>query len=608
MKISPSVIGILSVILFMGCQGKDKIPDTVMISQNPSKAIIYQMMVRLFGNKATANKPNGTISENGSGKFNDVNDAALISLKNMGVSHIWYTGVLEHATLSAYSSLGISADHPFVVKGRAGSPYSIKDYYDVDPDLAVDIKNRMREFEALIDRTHRNGLKVIIDFVPNHVARQYKSEAKPSGVKDFGEEDDNTRPFLPSNNFYYLPGKTFQPPWEHIQRSMVLSLPGSNTPYLETPAKVTGNDQFTSSPGANEWFEAIKLNYGVDIQDNRKTHFDPIPKTWNMMRDVLVFWTGKRVDGFRCDMAEMVPVEFWNWVIPQVKAVNPYVIFIAEIYNSAQYVNYSGKNGFDFLYDKVQLYDTLRLLMNGKGSSAAVGQVQKSLEPLQGKMLHFMENHDEQRIASQQFAGSAWKGVPAMVVSATVDKGPVMIYFGQEVGEPGLGSEGFGGEDGRTTMFDYWGVPEHQKWMNFGKFDGGGLSPEQNQLRNFYAGLLNLSATNPAMISGEFADITPFNLLQKNFSDSVVTYLRFSGDERLLVVAGFNESTERVKVAIPKEIGLKIGLDPKLVYTGRDLLKGDFEVSFSSDFTCAFELSPFSGLVIKISDSANNGH
>jgi glycosidase len=600
MKLNSFTFFFLAIILLFSCQTKDKIPPLDTATMKPSKIIIYQMMMRLFGNSTSLNKPYGTITENGCGKFNDINDAALASLKGIGVTHIYFTGVLEHATLSDYSSIGIVSDHPHVVKGRAGSPFAIKDYYDVDPDLAVDPKNRMKEFEALIGRTHHAGMKAIIDFIPNHVARQYKSDARPSGVKDFGEDDDSTKPFATNNNFYYLPGTTFQPPSEHIQRSVALGFPGASLLYKEIPAKVTGNDQFTPSPSVNEWFETIKLNYGVDIQDNRKTYFDPIPKTWEMMLDVLVFWANKNVDGFRCDMAEMVPVEFWNWAIPQIKAINPSIVFVAEIYNPAQYSNYANANGFDFLYDKVQLYDSLRLLMAGKSSSTAVAQIQQSLSSLNKKMLHFMENHDEQRMANKQFAGDPWKGVPAMVISATIDQGPVMIYFGQEVGEPGLGAEGFGGDDGRTTMFDYWGVPEHQKWMNGGKFDGGGLSLEQKQLREFYGELLKLSCTNPAITKGAYYDLTEENFSKKNISNRVVAYLRAEGEERLLVVASFNSKMESVKILLPKEIALKIGLDPLEVYTGRDLLGSGTDIGFDKEFGCAFDLNGFGAMVFKV--------
>ena len=600
MELRYFLIVISLAVLFLGCQQKDKIPSTGMTSDTIYKKVIYQLPVRLFGNTATHNKVNGTMAENGVGKFNDITDQALTSIKKLGVSHIWYTGIIEHATLTNYSSFGIATDHPFVVKGIAGSPYSIKDYYDVDPDLAVDVKNRMTEFENLIARSHQNGLRVIIDFIPNHVARQYKSDAKPAGIKDFGEEDDNTKPFLASNNFYYLPGTTFQPPKEQVQWAMQLKLYGVSNPFQEKPAKVTGNDQFTPSPGMNEWFEAVKLNYGVDIQDNRKTYFAPVPKTWEMMRDVLQFWARKHVDGFRCDMAEMVPVEFWNWVIPQIKSINPEIIFIAEIYNPLQYDNYSSQDGFDFLYDKVQLYDTIRLLMQGKSDPSSIGQIQGSLKKYNGKMLHFMENHDEQRIASKFFAGNGWLGVPGMVISATLDRGPLMIYFGQEVGEPAVGKEGFGGDDGRTTIFDYWGVPEHQKWMNHGKFDGEGLTMEQKQLRDFYGEICRVSATSPSIHSGDYADITGSNLQAGNISNKVVAYLRYSNDERLLVVASFDKTMQVAKITIPQDIATQIGLVPGNAYVGRDLMGSGIDIGFDSNYTCSFDLLPYAGLIFKI--------
>ena len=354
-----------------------------MVMENESKKmVVYQMMTRVFGNKTTLNKPYGTLAENGVGKFNDVNGAALRSLKEMGITHVWYTGVIEHAVLTDYSKYGIALDDADVVKGRAGSPYAIKDYYDVNPDLAVTVPERMKEFEQLVERTHINGLKVLVDFVPNHVARTYKSDAKPTGVRDLGESDDKTVKFSPNNNFYYLPGESFVVPKDFKPVPADSLYPPADGKFAETPAKVTGNNQFTSSPGGNEWFETVKLNYGVDIQNNNKVYFDPVPDTWIKMKDILVFWANKNVDGFRCDMAEMVPVEFWNWAIPQVKAVNPEIIFVAEIYNPSQYKNYLQTGKFDYLYDKVQLYDTLRGLINNQRSANDIDVIQKSLEEL----------------------------------------------------------------------------------------------------------------------------------------------------------------------------------------------------------------------------------
>jgi glycosidase len=577
---------------------KEKIPPLAM-NKPTGKPIIYQMMTRLFGNKQTTNKAFGTIEENGVGKFKDIDDAALRGIKELGVSHVWYTGVIEHAVLTDYTKFNIPLDDADVVKGRAGSPYAIKDYYDINPDLATDVPNRMKEFEALVERTHNAGMKVIIDFVPNHVARAYKSDAKPAEAKDLGEEDDKSVSFKASNNFYYLPGQSFQVP-QGYSAIGPNSFPTKDGKFEETPAKVTGNDQFTASPGGNEWFETVKLNYGVDIQNGRKTYFDPVPDTWIKMKDILVFWASKRVDGFRCDMAEMVPVEFWNWAIPLVKDVNPEIVFIAEIYNPDQYRNYIETGRFDYLYDKVLLYDTLRQMLNGHRSTKDIHQIQSRLNGVNQNMLHFLENHDEQRLASKDFAGDIWKGTPAMVVSALIDQGPVMIYFGQEVGEPGSGTEGFQGDDGRTTIFDYWGVPEHQKWMNGGKFDGGLLSMEQKQLRQFYADLLSLAGKNPAITSGSYIDLTDANISQGNFNDKVHAFVRYAENERLIVVTSFNNADQKARIQLPEAVVQQIGLDANGSYIARDLLWREAEVGFDKNFSFELTLKPFSSYIFKI--------
>ena len=563
------------------------------------KMIVYQMMTRLFGNQSTTNKPYGTIEENGVGKFADINESALKGIRDLGVTHVWYTGVIEHATLTDYTADGIPLDDADVVKGRAGSPYAIKDYYDINPDLATDVKDRLAEFDQLVERTHSEGMKVIIDFVPNHVARAYKSDAKPAGVKDLGEDDDTSVSFKASNNFYYLPGQQFQPPPNYSALGPNAA-PTKDKKYSENPAKVTGNDQFTATPGINEWFETIKLNYGVDIQDNRKTHFDPVPSTWVKMKDILVYWANKNVDGFRCDMAEMVPVEFWHWAIPQVKTVNPEIIFIAEIYNPSQYRNYLETGRFDFLYDKVQLYDTLRLLINNQSSTAHLPGIQKSLDGINHNMLHFLENHDEQRIASPQFSGDYWKAAPAMVISAMIDKGPVMIYFGQEVGEPGAGKEGFNGEDGRTTIFDYWGVPEHQKWVNGGKYDGGALSDDQKALRLFYSDVLKFASTNKAITDGDYYDLTLFNLEQGNIPDKAHVFARVMGEERLVILSGFNDKPLRVKIKLSDEVVQAFTLKAEQDYLGRDLLRSGTDIGLDKSWTFEVDLTPYTSYIFKI--------
>jgi glycosidase len=590
----------LIVFLAIGCSSpKEQIPPLNTMQKSNGKMIVYQMMTRLFGNKSTTNETWGTIAENGVGKFRDIDEKALKGIRELGATHVWYTGVIEHAVLTDYTQFNIPLDDADVVKGRAGSPYAIKDYYDINPDLAVDVPNRVKEFEQLVERTHQAGLKVIIDFVPNHVARAYKSDAKPAGIIDLGEQDDKSVAFSAKNNFYYLPGTSFQVPRGYNALGNN-SFPTKDHKFEETPAKVTGNDQFTPTPGVNEWFETVKLNYGVDIQNGRKTFFDPVPDTWIKMKDILAYWAGKNVDGFRCDMAEMVPVEFWNWVIPQIKEINPEITFIAEIYNPDQYRNYIDNGKFDFLYDKVLLYDTLRLMLNGQRSSTDVQDIQKRLEGVNHRMLHFLENHDEQRVASKFFAGDPWKAAPAMVISATIDRGAVMIYFGQEVGEPGKGNEGFQTEDGRTTIFDYWGVPEHQKWMNGGAFDGGLLSPEQKQLRQFYADLLNLAATSPALTQGEYVDITRANIQAGNFDDKVHAFVRFFDEEKLLIVTSFNDTEKTIKVQIPRDVVTQLGFDVNSAYIARDLLWREAEVGFDKTFAFELKLKPYSSFIFKI--------
>ncbi|HEY1006063.1 MAG TPA: alpha-amylase family glycosyl hydrolase [Sphingobacteriaceae bacterium] len=535
-----------------------------------NKMVVYQMLVRLFGNKVTTNAYYGSRDENGVGKFRDITDGALTELKKLGVTHIWYTGVLEHATMTDYSAEGIRPDDPDIVKGRAGSPYAIKDYYDVDPDLAVDVRNRMAEFGDLVSRTHRHGLKVLIDFVPNHVARTYHSDAKPAGVEDFGASDDKTRAFDVKNDFYYIPDRHFVVPEGTNAGGDGFTSPLKDGRFDEFPAKATGNNVFSERPGLGDWSETIKLNYGVDHAKN-KTYFDPIPPVWLKMRDILLFWAGKNVDGFRCDVAEMVPVEFWSWVIPEVRKVRPDILFLAEAYNPAEYGKFLHAGKFDLLYDKVGLYDAVKRLIRNEPNADVKDITRVWKEESRGfssRMLRFLENHDEERVASAGFAGDPWLAVPGMVVSATLSGGPVMIYFGQEVGEPGKGKEGFGGEDNRTTIFDYWGVPEHQKWMNNGAFDGGQLSAGQKKLRGFYGRLLNLCRTSEAIRKGRFYELTG----QNGFNNRMYAFLRYTGKERLLIVANFDRAETLVSdIRIPDELGS--------FSAGRDLLGGQ---TFSS--------------------------
>ena len=575
---------LILVLIFLGCATQppqpapeDPHPDWASVEDSlkfpaDNKFLVYQLLVRTFGNHGGQNVPNGTREQNGVGTFNAITTKALEQIKDLGVTHVWYTGVIRHATMDDFTAVGIPQDDSDVVKGRAGSPYAITDYFDVNPALAENVRQRMREFEALVKRTQDLGLKVIIDFVPNHVARGYKSIAKPAGVRDLGEDDDKTKAFAPNNNFYYIIGESFEVPRRYNPLGPDIVAPLEDGLFSEVPAKVTGNDVNRARPSVNDWFETVKLNYGVDMFTGpRTTHFDPPPSTWLKMRDILLFWVGKGVDGFRVDMAEMVPAEFWSWVIPQVRARKPNVIFIAEIYNPAAYERYH-KAGFDVLYDKVGLYDKIKPVVRQFSLPSRISEWWSDLPIRPSIMLKFLENHDEVRLASKFFAADPWAGLPGMVVTAFISPGPVMIYAGQEVGEPALGAEGFGGDDGRTSIFDYWAMPEMVKWVNKGQFDGGLLSEDQQRLRQAYKKILRLAQELEAVRKGALYDLDWFNRPRSSYPKWIYSFLRFTPQQRLLVVVNFDKESSQVQVAFPKGAWERLGLAPTGTYTLLDVI------------------------------------
>ncbi|OIQ30091.1 MAG: alpha-amylase [Bacteroidetes bacterium MedPE-SWsnd-G2] len=564
-------------VFFTSCQKEvkqiEKKKDMAVVTQK--KQVVYQVFTRLFGNTNTTNKPWGTIEENGVGKFEDFTDKALTEIKDLGVTHIWYTGVPHHDVIRDYTDFGISNDDPDVVKGRAGSPYAVKDYYNVNPDLAVDPAKRLEEFLALIERSHKAGLKVIIDIVPNHVARNYKSLTNPEGTEDFGASDDKTVVYAKDNNFYYNPGEPFVVP-EWLNGYQVLGgekRTDIDSKFEENPAKWTGNGSRLSQPHMNDWYETVKINYGVSPDGQKdfdelpqdyatkdyKAHFEfwqgkDVPSSWVKFRDIALYWTKLGVDGFRYDMAEMVPVEFWSYMNSSIKTVNEDAFLLAEVYNPSMYRDYIRKGKMDYLYDKVQLYDTLKHVMQGHGWTDNIPPIQNDLKDIEHNMLHFLENHDEQRIASPDFAGSALKGKPAMVVSTTISTSPTLVYFGQELGEPGAENAGFG-QPTRTSIFDYVGVPHLQRWVNDKAFDGGQSSPEELELRDFYKRLLNFTINSPALM-GEYQEIQAHNRANTEYyNEKVLSYVRWSDGEKLLVVSNFNgENTYGFELQIPQDV------------------------------------------------------
>lgn len=563
------------IVIFVACNQEKKEQKEIMKSDRIHKEVVYQVFTRLFGNTNTTNKPWGTIEENGVGKFNDFTDKALQEIKDLGVTYIWYTGVPHHDVIRDYTEYGISNDDPDVVKGRAGSPYAVKDYYNVNPDLAVNVENRLEEFEALIERTHKAGLKLIIDIVPNHVARNYEGKTNPEGIQDFGAADDKNVEYDVNNNFYYILGESFQVPiWENGYRPLGGEKhPLADHKFVENPAKWTGNGSRLSQPNMNDWYETVKINYGVSTDgrkdfdalpegfDNKdyKAHYEfwkdkKVPSSWVKFKDIALYWTAKGVDGFRYDMAEMVPVEFWSYMNSSIKMVNPDAFLLAEVYNPNMYRDYIRKGKMDYLYDKVALYDTIKHIMQGHGWTDHIVGIQDYKADIEHNMLHFLENHDEQRIASPDFAGSAEKGKPAMVVSATISTSPTMIYFGQEVGEPGAEQAGFGSPT-RTSIFDYVGVPTHQRWVNNKKFDGGQSTKEEKELREFYKRLLNFTINSEALM-GNYAEIHSYNRTNvDNYSRKIFSFVRWSENEKLIVIANFDDLVNYdLDLQIPSEI------------------------------------------------------
>ena len=524
------------------------------------KKVIYQVFTRLFGNSNTNNKSWGTISENGVGKFNDFTDKALQEVKALGVTHIWYTGIPHHAVINDYTKYGISNDNPDIVKGRAGSPYAVKDYYNVNPDLAVDPAKRLDEFKELIHRTHSNGMKIIMDIVPNHVARQYEGKTNPVGVADFGINDDKSVTYKRNNNFYYNPGEDFiTPEWLHNYSPLGIENHSRiNGHFKEFPAKWTGNGSRLSQPHFYDWYETVKLNYGIRPDGSKDFHELPhgydqksyadhhafwqeknVPDTWTKFRDIALYWIAMGVDGFRYDMAELVPVEFWSFMNSSIKIKNPEAFLMAEVYNPGQYRDYIRLGKMDYLYDKVEMYDTLKCIMQGNGSTDNIASIQHGMWDIEHQMLHFLENHDEQRIASPEFAGDAIKGKPAMVLSSTLSTSPTMIYFGQEVGEPAIENAGFGSSS-RTSIFDYIGVPHHQRWLNNQRFDGGQLSSQESELRDFYQRLLNFTISSKALM-GRYQEIHEHNRAHTAYyNHHVFSFVRYSVEEKLIIVINFN--------------------------------------------------------------------
>ncbi len=559
---------------------------------DPSRPVIYQMLPRLFGCTVETRRTNGTIEVNGCGKFNDINDAALASLREMGFSHLWLTGVLEQASGTAWPDR--PADVPDILKGIAGSPYAIKDYFDVCPDYAEHPAERLTEFKALVGRCHAHGLKVIIDFVPNHVARSYHSDVKPE--LSFGSGDDTAAFFSRDNHFYYL--RSTDPGGGPPLKLPTGGMSGCSGLFAQETefGRVTGNNIASWAPSIDDWYETVKLNYGHDFTTGRDTsHLPPrdaspetVPRTWRSMDAILAYWQQMGVDGFRADMAHMIPMEFWSWSIRRARARNAAVFFSAEAYDNDPAKLTDGhvldallEAGFDAVYDD-PVYDVLEGLYDS-------GKWANDLDPLTftgsrfHRSLRYAENHDEVRLASpKEWGGLGMKvGRPVTAVLFGMGRGPLMLYSGQEVGEPAAGEEGFGGDDARTTIFDYWSMPEFTKWVNGGKYDGGRLGEQQKALRDWYGRLIRLMH-EPAFEKGGFYGLNHANKENPAYGRVagetasghwLYSYLRRDpgSGQAFMVVANFHgsETLTDVRIRLPEDALKWLGKNGQISFQER---------------------------------------
>ena len=517
------------------------------------KPIIYQMLPRLWGNDNENPVKNGTSGQNGTGKFSDIDSRTLEYLSWLGCSHVWYTGILRHSTQS--SEDGCIPSHPQFVKGKAGSPYAICDYYDVNPYLADNPEDRMGEFEQLIKRTHDAGLKLIIDFVPNHVARDYGKTTRTEGHPVLGADDDKSVHWRAENDFFYYVGEKLTLP---------TPVPEGMAPYEEDPAMATGNNCYNPSPGINDWYETVKINYG-----------DSHTSTWDKMYDIIEFWASKGVDGFRCDMVELVPPQFFKWLIDKVKKNYPDVIFIAEVYKKDLYEEYIRNIGFDYLYDKSGLYDTLRTVVeknvNDNGmpvelwqSATGITRCWQFLGSLQPYMLNFLENHDEQRFASDFFGKSAANTFAPLYVSLLLNTAPFMIYFGEEIGEKGMDEEGFSGRDGRTTIFDWWSVASVRrlrkmiasgayKTLDVDAIVESGLTRDEAKVFCRFAEATRFASNDPAIKHGTTYDLCYCNTCSNGFDKNRhFVFLRDHLDHTVLIAANFSKNEATMNIVIPE--------------------------------------------------------
>ena len=274
------------------------------------------------------------------------------------------------------------------------------------------------------------------------------------------------------------------------------------------------------------------------------------------------------------------------------KKTYPEIIFIAEVYNPNLYRDYIHRGHFDYLYDKVGLYDTLLNVCRGQ-STQSITSCWQSVDDIRGKMLNFLENHDEQRLASDFLLGDAEKALPALLISSLMPC-PFMLYFGQELGERGMDAEGFSGLDGRTTIFDYWSVPSIRRWRNKGRFDGKLLTAEETALQKTYQSILQLREQH-LFAEGGFYDLMYANPhLQRQYA-----FIRHLGKKFALVVANFSEREENISLNIPKHFFEFSGIKAKTKQSMTNVLSGSkVSISFNADESLILTLPANFGIIL----------
>ena len=482
------------------------------------RPIIYQLFVRHFSNCEEAGVEWGSIDQNGCGKFNQISEEALESLAHLGVTHIWLTGVLRHATQTSYDQL--PSQEQTIVKGIAGSPYAVVDYFDVDPDLAENVNDRLVEFASLMIRCRKFGLIPLIDFIPNHVSRAYHSEHH-----DFGEGDDHKTFFNKNQGYYYLqPDPSIPAP--------PLKLPDGYFSGEKDFGRVTGNNCVSWAPSPFDWYETIKLNYGYDFVAGLGSlhslpHWlslkDDVPRTWQIMDDVITFWQKLGIGGFRCDMAHMIPMDFWKWEISRARVRMPGVFFIAEAYNDNMKTTFGDPTealidaGFEGVYDADAYHLAKAVYENGAWAND-FDRLFNRPTMMQRHGVRYIENHDEVRVSSPK----AWAGIGDKIIISMMtllyasSQAPILLYNGQEVGEKAEGPGGFGGNDGKTSIFDYTHLNQLQLWVAKGKFDGSSMGEREKEIHHLHSRILKVMS-HPAMVDGEFYGLNWANMQNMTF-------------------------------------------------------------------------------------------